>query len=104
MGNFFAHSVVAVSTARKTDEILFYLPLNSHKEPTGISVNVGFNIRGEDNLPIGNENLTLSGTFSGLLSSPRYAVLIVSGLVNLEIGKKYRLQTVNNLSKLKVNF
>lgn len=98
------HSVVAVSTARKTNEILFYLPINSHKEPTGISVDVGFNIRGEDNLPIGNENLTLSGTFSSLLSSPRYAVLIVSGLVNLEIGKKYRLQTVNNLSKLKVNF
>lgn len=99
-----SHSVVGVSTARKTNEILFYLPLSSYKEPTGISVDVGFNIRGEDNIPIGNENLTLSGTFSGILSSTRCVVLIVNGLVNLEIGKKYRLQTVNNLSKITVNF
>ena len=99
-----AHSVIATGVGRTLSEILFYLPINSFTEPTGISVKVGFNIRGENNIAIGNENLFLSNTFSGTLSSTRYCVLIVGGLSNIEVGTTYRLQTVNNLSKLTVNF
>lgn len=103
-GGYGAHSVIATGVGRTNSEILFYLPINSFTEPTGISVNVGFNIRGENNMDTGNENLMLANTFSGTLSSTRYCALIVGGLVNINVGQTYRLQTVNNLSKLTVNF
>lgn len=99
-----ADSIVATGVGRTNSEILFYLPINSFTEPTGISVNVGFNVRGENNIEIGNENLMLANTFSGTLSSTRYCVLIVGGLSNINVGQTYRLQTVNNLSKIIVNF
>lgn len=99
-----ATSVVAVGTARTNSEILFYLPINSYERPAGITVTSTFNLRGENNVPIGNEELTLSGTFNATLSSERFAVLIVGGLTNITQGNVYRLQCHTNISRIKVNF
>jgi len=99
-----AGSVIATSRARKNNEILFYLPINSFAEPLGISVTDSFNLRGEDSISTGNEQLTLSGTFNTSLSSNRYAVLILTGLSGITQGGIYRLQCNSNASKLKVNF
>jgi len=63
-----------------------------------------FNLRGEDSISTGNEQLTLSGTFNTSLSSNRYAVLILTGLSGITQGGIYRLQCNSNASKLKVNF
>lgn len=100
----YAGSVIATSRARKNNEILFYLPINSFDEPSGISVTDSFNLRGEDSISTGNEQLTLSGTFNTSLSSTRYAVLLLTGLSGITQGGIYRLQCNSNSSKLKVNF
>lgn len=103
-GGVNAGDVISTGIATSATEVRFFLPINSKISATGITLGTGlYSIKGLNGADTGNNNLTLSGSFS-FLSGNKVVVLIVTGLSGLTQGGSYRLETESVNSVITVNF